>query len=105
MYDRSKWHKLLVEQIKAQDADDILKDKHIFLLQVEMGQRLIERLALFDEPITVLWVLLSDNPIPNARLQALSMQQRHEIANARILLPFSGRFNWENALRLYAMLP
>ena len=104
MYDRRKWYSMLVEQIKVQDADNVLKDKHVLLLQVELGLRLIERLALSDEPITILWVLLSDNPIPDARLQALSVQQRHEIANARILLPFAGRFNWENALRDYAMI-
>lgn len=104
MYDRSGWYDTLVKQIKAQDVYDVLKGKYISLLQVELGLRLIERLVLLDEPITVLWALLSDDPIPDTRLLALSVQQRHEIANARILLPFSGRFNWENALRGYVVI-
>ena len=104
MYDRSAWYGPLVEQIKAQDADGILKDKITLLLQVELGLWLLERLELRDEAITVLWVLLSGLPIPDARLSTLDKQQRHAIANARILLPFSGRFNWENALRTYATI-
>ncbi|HVB22967.1 MAG TPA: hypothetical protein VNG51_13580 [Ktedonobacteraceae bacterium] len=104
MYDRSEWYKSLVEQIKAQDADGILKGKYSLLLQVELGLWLLERLNLHDEAITVLWVLLSGLPIPDTRLSTLDKQQRHAIANARILLPFSGRFNWENALRTYATI-
>jgi hypothetical protein len=49
-------------------------------------------------------VLLSGLPLPDARLSTLDQQQRHIVANARILLPFSGRFNWENALRTYASI-
>ncbi len=104
MYDRSAWYCPLVEQIKAQDADEILKGKYTLLLQVELGLWLLERLDLRDEAITVLWVLLSGLPIPDTRLSILNKQQRHAIANARILLPFSGRFNWENALRTYATI-
>ena len=104
MYDRRSWYSPLVEQIKAQDADGTLKGKYILLLQVELGLWLLERLDLRDEAITVLWVLLSGLPIPDTRLSTLDQQQRHIIANARILLPFSGRFNWENALRTYATI-
>lgn len=104
MYDRSSWYDPLVEQIKAQDADGILKKKYILLLQVELGLWLLERLGLRDEAIAVLWVLLSGLPLPDARLSTLDQQQRHIVANARILLPFSGRFNWENALRTYASI-
>jgi hypothetical protein len=104
MYDRSQWHIPLVQRLKDQDEDGILKDKHVLLLQVELGLRLLERLGLVDEPITVLWVLLSGLPIPDTRLDTFDKQRRHAIANARILLPFSGRFNWENALREYAMI-
>lgn len=104
MYDRSAWYSPLVEQIKAHDADGALKGKYILLLQVELGLWLLERLELRDEAITVLWVLLSGLPIPDTRLSTLDQQKRHIIANARILLPFSGRFNWENALRTYATI-
>lgn len=105
MYDRSQWYLALVENLKGQDVDGILKDKYVSLLQVELGLWLIEWLDLLDEPITVLWVLLSGLPIPDARLAAFDQKQRHAIANARILLPFSGHFNWENALREYAAIP
>ena len=103
MYDRSQWYIPLVQRLKDQDEDGILKGKqHILLLRVELGLWLLERLGLVDEPITVLWVLLSGLPIPDTRLDAFDKQQRHAIANARVLLPFSGRFNWESALREYA---
>ncbi|HEY4036525.1 MAG TPA: hypothetical protein VGL94_21435 [Ktedonobacteraceae bacterium] len=104
MYDRSKWYEKLLAQIQAQDVGEVLKDRYALLLQVELGLHLIERLELSDEPITVLWVLLSDSPLQHPRLLALDAQQRHAIANARILLPFAGRFNWENALQTYAMM-
>lgn len=104
MYDRSQWYIPLVQRLKDQDEDGILKGKYVLLLQVELGLWLLERLGLVDEPITMLWVILSGLPIPDSRLAAFDKQQRHTIANARILLPFSGRFNWESALREYAML-
>ena len=104
MYDRSQWYHPLVQRLKELDEDGILSGKHILLVQVELGLWLLERLGLLDEPITVLWVLLSGLPIPDARLTALDQQQQRAIANARILLPFSGRFNWENALREYATI-
>ncbi len=104
MYDRSKWYAKLIAQIQAQDVDEVLKDRYALLLQVELGLHLIEWLELDDEPITVLWALLSDDPLPHPRLRALDAQQRHAIANARILLPFAGRFNWENALQTYATI-
>src|SRR3989442_5610302 len=105
MYDRSQWYMSLVQILKDRDQDGMLKGKYVLLLQVELGLRLLERLGLLDEPITVLWVLLSGLPIPDPRLNAFDQLQRHTVANARILLPFSGRFNWEHALREYAMLP
>ncbi|HYU73593.1 MAG TPA: hypothetical protein VEL31_13005, partial [Ktedonobacteraceae bacterium] len=104
MYDR-KWYSLLLETLKDQDEDGILAGKHVHLLQVELGLWLLEKLGFLDESITVLWVLLSGLPIPDTRLTTLNKQQQHAIANARILLPFSGRFNWEGALREYATIP
>ncbi len=105
MYDRSQWYRFLAEQLKEQDEEGALRGKYVLLLRVELGLRLIEKLDFSDEPITVLWVLLSGLPIPDARLTGLDKQQQHAISNARILLPFSGRFNWENALREYATIP
>jgi hypothetical protein len=105
MYDRTVWHVQLVKDLRDKDEDGILSGKYILLLRVELGLRLVERLQLLDEPITIVWVLLSGLPLPDARLQALSQQQQHFIANARLLLPFSGRFNWENALRVYTTIP
>jgi hypothetical protein len=105
MYDRRQWYLPLVQKLKEQDEDGVLKGKYRLLLQVELGLWLLEWLDLLDEPITMLWVLLSGLPIPDSRLIAFDKQQRHAIANARILLPFSGRFNWENALREYAQIP
>jgi hypothetical protein len=102
MYDRKSWCEALAKDLQDNDEDGILVGKYVPLLRVELGLRLLERLNFVDEPITVLWVLLSCIPIPDNRLDALSEQQRHALANARILLPFSGRFNWENALREYA---
>src|SRR6266566_68538 len=105
MYDRRQWYIPLRQILKDQDAKGILKDKYVLLLRVELGLWLLERLGLLDEPITVLWVLLSGLPIPHPRMADFDKQQLHAIANARILLPFSGRFNWENALREYAKIP
>src|SRR6266498_3842789 len=104
MYDRSKWYANLLARLQYADEEKVLKDQYALLLQIELGLRLIELLGLSDEPITVLWVLLSDNPLPHPRLRALDAQQRHAIANARILLPFAGHFNWENALQTYASM-
>jgi hypothetical protein len=104
MYDRSQWYRSLVQQLKEQDEDGILSGKYVLLVRVELGLWLLEKLGFSDEPITVLWVLLSGLPIPDTRLTGLDKQQRHAIANARILLPFSGRFNWESALREYATI-
>lgn len=104
MYDRSKWYMNLLARLQNQDKEKVLKNQCVLLLQIELGLRLIELLELSEEPITVLWVLLSDDPLPHPRLRALDAQQRHAIANARILLPFAGHFNWENALQTYASI-
>ena len=58
-----------------------------------------------DEPITIVWGILSATPIRDNRVLAFTAQQRHMIANARILLPFSGRTNWDHVLREYAAIP
>nr|BBH91696.1 hypothetical protein KTC_64470 [Thermosporothrix sp. COM3] len=105
MYDRSQWYSPLVQKLMAQDKRKILDGRYVFLVRVELGLRLLEWLDLCDEPITVLWVVLDDLPLPDERLIAWNERQRRAIANARVLLPFSGRFAWEHALREYAIIP
>lgn len=70
--------------------------------KVELGMELISFLGLDEEPIVVLWVLLSQTPVRHPRLQQLGNDQLRAISNARILLPgYAGRFGWESALRDY----
>ena len=71
------------------------------LLQVELGFALMEYLELDDEPVTVVWTILSGMFIRHPRLENLSQEKRRAIANCRQILPFSSRFNWLNALRDY----
>lgn len=72
------------------------------IAKVELGMELISLLGLDEEPIVVLWVLLSQTPVRHPHLQQLSFDQQRAISNARILLPgYAGRFGWESALRDY----
>lgn len=71
------------------------------LLQVELGFALMEYLELDDEPVTVVWAILSGMFIKHPRLENLSSEKRRAIANCRQIVPFSSRFNWLNALRDY----
>ncbi len=64
MYDRSKWYINLLARLHYQDKEHSLKDQYALLLRVELGLRLLELLQLRDEPITALWVILSNNPLP-----------------------------------------
>ena len=105
MYNRNQWCEDLQRKLKDKDTNEELKGKYKLILQVELGLRLIEQLQLLDEPITIVWGILSATPIRDNRVLAFTAQQRHMIANARILLPFSGRTNWDHALRDYAAIP
>ena len=84
---------------------EILKERGVneprLLLQVELGFALMEHLGLDDEPVTVVWAILSGMFIRDSRLQNLSEEERRAIANARQIVPFSSRFNWLNALKDY----
>jgi hypothetical protein len=71
------------------------------LLQVELGFALMEYLDLDDEPVTVVWAILSGMFIKHPKLEDLSSEKRRAIANCRQIVPFSSRFNWLNALRDY----
>ena len=71
------------------------------LLEVELGFALMEYLELDDEPVTVVWTILSGMFIKHPRLENVSASQKRAIANCRQIVPFSSRFNWLNALRDY----
>ena len=87
------------------EGSENVPDNLKLLFQVELGLRLLQNLNLRSEPINVLWVLLQGLPLPDDRIISLSSEQRHQLATARILLPFAGRFTWENALREYQKIP
>ncbi|GAB4541088.1 MAG: hypothetical protein Tsb0014_32800 [Pleurocapsa sp.] len=91
-----------IEDLKDQIPE--LKDKpseRRLLMQVELGFALMEYLELDDEPVTVVWAILSGMFIKHPRLENLSPNRRRAIANCRQIVPFSSRFNWLNALRDY----
>jgi hypothetical protein len=104
MYD-ANWHDKLRRHLQKADESNELRGQETGLLQVELGLRLLECLNLPDEPISVLWVLLSGLPIPDPRLNRFTVTQKRMVANARLLLPFHSRFGWEDALRDYGRLP
>src|SRR5712691_7602196 len=105
MYNKSKWYKGLRKQLRDADEQGELDGKYTLILQVELGLRLLEMLQIYDEPIEVLWILLSGTPIRDPHLQNLKTDQRQALARARVLLPFSGRFNWLDALADYVHIP
>ncbi|MDJ0579332.1 hypothetical protein [Crocosphaera sp.] len=93
-----------IQDLKDQIPE--LKDKPAerrLLLQVELGFALMEYLELDDEPVTVVWAILSGMFIKHPRLENLSQEKRRAIANCRQIVPFSSRFNWLNALRDYIL--
>ena len=71
------------------------------LLEVELAFALMEYLELDDEPVTVVWAILSGMFIKHPRLENLSAEKKRAIANCRQIVPCSSRFNWLNALRDY----
>lgn len=105
MYNKSNWYKSLRKQLRDADEQRELEGKYTLIFQVELGLRLLETLAIYDEPIEVLWVILSGTPIRDPLFDNLTIEQRQAIARARVLLPFSGRFNWMYALKDYAAIP
>ncbi|MDZ8186638.1 MAG: hypothetical protein RMX96_17535 [Nostoc sp. ChiSLP02] len=75
------------------------------LLQIELAFALMEYLQLDDEPVTAPWAILSGMPLRHPRLQNLNQMERRAIANTRQIVPFSARFAWLNALRVYLDIP
>lgn len=105
MFDRTGWYHKLAEAIDRETDDHAtleVAEKRL-LFRVELGLFLLEVLELGDEPIDGLWAVLSGLTFP--RLAHITTEQRRSIAIARILLPFSSRSSWEQALRQYTQLP
>lgn len=102
MYEKPQCYQQLLKTLR--DTHNFEASQARTLLQVEMGLYLLQYLCLDDEPITTLWVILSESPIRDIRLQALSDRQKRAIANSRVLLPYSGRFSWQAALRDYSKI-
>jgi hypothetical protein len=105
MFDITRWHRDLADQLLETHAEARAMDRKQLrlLFQVELGLYLLEMLDLLDEPISVLWAVLSGLPLP--RLGNLDADQQRRIAVARFLLPFTGRFPWYEALLTYRQLP
>jgi hypothetical protein len=103
MYEAPNRLKKLQDDLKD-ELDERSVNRHYALLvsKVELGFELLNLIRLEEEPVGVLWVILSQTPIRHPHLQRLDNAQQRAIANARILLPgYAGRFGWEAALRDY----
>ncbi|BAZ46763.1 hypothetical protein NIES4102_38030 [Chondrocystis sp. NIES-4102] len=85
---------------RIEELKDQVKERRL-LLQVELGFALMEYLEADDEPVTVVWAILSGTFIRHPKLNNLSPEKRRAIANCRQIIPFSSRFDWLNALRDY----
>ena len=96
LFERPQSYERCLKQLK-----DRLVENPSILLNVELGFALMEFLNLDDEPITAVWAILSGIPLRHPRLENLTPEQRRAIANARQIIPFSSRFAWLNALRIY----
>lgn len=105
MFDRDSWWLPLKQQAEQAGINMPQKGAWRILFQVELGLFLMEHLDLRDEPIIALWIVLSGLPLENRRLPAYGSDDYVPLATVRALLPFAGRFAWENALRDYAKLP
>lgn len=103
MYEAPNSFKQLQEHLKAELENRGNNKHHAALIsKVELGFELLNLLMLEEEPIAVLWVILSHTPIRHPHLQRLNVDQQKAIANARIILSgYAGRFGWEAALRDY----
>ncbi|NEP83978.1 MAG: hypothetical protein F6K39_41170, partial [Okeania sp. SIO3B3] len=102
MYEKPKCYQKMLGTLKSRYNLEASEART--LLQVELGLYLLQYLRLDDEPITTLWVILSGSPIRDVRLQTLDAKQKRAIANSRVLIPFSGRFSWQAALRDYSKI-
>src|SRR5258708_22870895 len=108
MYKRPEAYDKMVRRLKRQfKADSTFAPRQApplarLCLNVELGFEVLSLLGFDEEPPTALWVLLSGTPILEPKLAGLTDDQRHILANARILLSeYAGRFALEDSLRRY----
>lgn len=105
MFERSDWYKGLADILDRESSDQMqlsTAEKRL-LFCVELGLFLLETLGFGDQPIEALWVVLSGLPFPS--ISSLPPEKHRSISIARILLPYSSRSSWEQALSQYARLP
>ena len=88
MYEAPKIFTKLQDFLKL-ELEELGSNKYnaALIAKVELGMELISLLGLDEEPIVVLWVLLSQTPVRHPHLQQLRFDQQRAISNARILLP------------------
>ncbi|GIK40336.1 MAG: hypothetical protein BroJett011_41690 [Chloroflexota bacterium] len=96
------WYESLVKNLKEAGFESE-KDEPKLLFQVELGFRLLEFIGLSNEPVDVVWMILTTTSVPHQPLDDLDDQQKRALANARVLLRF-GRFAWRDAVHGYAKL-
>lgn len=103
MYKTPQPFERLIKDLKAELQErDTSRELARLLAKVELSFELLDILALDDEPIVVLWVLLSASGVRHSYLESLTPEQNRALANARMLLPdYAGRSGWEEALRDY----
>ena len=102
MLDRKKWYQNRRQRLQRADPNNELDSQHTLLLQVELGLYLLPILDMQDEPVEILWVLLTNHPF--IELEDLEPSQHQALARARHLLHF-GRYAWLSALEWYSQLP
>ncbi|MFE3873038.1 hypothetical protein ACFXPX_01410 [Kitasatospora sp. NPDC059146] len=104
MRDRSSWYSALIRSLtpwptKHQDT------KPALLCQVELGLRLLERIAP-DEGADSVWALLSGYPFARASGLGLTPSDQEVLHNARQLLwTLRRRRLWQQSLDAYRRLP
>ena len=108
MYKRPELHDKTVRRLARQfKADTAIQPAQALPLtrltvSIELGFEVLSLLGFDEEPPTALWVLLSGTPIVDPQLALLNEDQRHILANARIILGnYAGRFALDDALRSY----
>lgn len=105
MRDPHAWRASLVAQLRRMQPDGAAGRGAGFLLDVELGLHLLQRLAP-DQPALSLWPLLTGYPFHPRGREGWREDERHRIGAARqLLLHFKNRHEWGRALEEYAGLP
>ncbi|MFD7585681.1 hypothetical protein ACFV84_09680 [Kitasatospora sp. NPDC059811] len=104
MRDRSSWHSSLVRLLKPWPTEH-QDTKPAVLCQVELGLRLLERIAP-DESADSVWTLLSGYPFALASGLGITPSDQEILYNARQLLwTLRRRRLWQQSLEAYRRLP